>query len=180
MAEHRDSLTFGSSLTRTTRSSATTLNEISNQVRIAETYSPARRYILLVMFCVAQFLDSYNLAALFTADTMVKSMGISEEETAWIVSAYQLTFASFLLIVSGSVRAIPSRIYSFRSFLQSGRISDVYNPSMSRILTCCAQRSLLTPFEQNMRSSEVSVRWESSRSLLASSRARSFSSSCVL
>ena len=117
MADHRDSLTFGSSLTRTTRSSATTLNEITHQVRIAETYSPARRYILLAMFCVAQFLDSYNLAALFTADTMVQSMGITEEESAWIVSAYQLTFASFLLIVSGSVWVILSRIYSFRFIL---------------------------------------------------------------
>ena len=51
------------------------------------------------MLCMAQFLDSFNLSALFTANTMTESMGMSEGDTAWIVSAYQLTFGSFLLIV---------------------------------------------------------------------------------
>ena len=58
-----------------------------------------RRYVLLAMLCMAQFLDSFNLSALFTANTMTESMGMSEGDTAWIVSAYQLTFGSFLLIV---------------------------------------------------------------------------------
>ena len=58
-----------------------------------------RRYALLAMLCMAQFLDSFNLSALFTANTMTESMGMSEGDTAWIVSAYQLTFGSFLLIV---------------------------------------------------------------------------------
>ena len=58
-----------------------------------------RRYALLAMLCMAQFLDSFNLSALFTANTMTESMGMSEGDTAWIVSAYQLTLGSFLLIV---------------------------------------------------------------------------------
>ncbi|PCH34680.1 MFS general substrate transporter, partial [Wolfiporia cocos MD-104 SS10] len=73
-----------------------------------------RRYILLAVFCCAQFLDSFNNSALFSAiPSLVNSLGISESESTWIISAFQLTFASFLLI--------------------SGRISDVYNPKVAFI-----------------------------------------------
>ncbi|KAG1864990.1 major facilitator superfamily domain-containing protein [Suillus subalutaceus] len=71
--------------------------------------SLARRLILLAMFCLAQFLDSFNNSALFSAIPRLEvSMGMTESQSTWIISAFQLTFASFLLI--------------------SGRISDVYNP----------------------------------------------------
>ncbi|KIJ19716.1 hypothetical protein PAXINDRAFT_166798 [Paxillus involutus ATCC 200175] len=71
--------------------------------------SLTRKLVLLSMFCLAQFLDAFNNSALLAAiPALEKSMGITESESVWIISAFQLTFASSLLI--------------------SGRISDVYNP----------------------------------------------------
>ncbi|KAI0776916.1 MFS general substrate transporter [Trametes elegans] len=82
--------------------------------RVPQKYSPARRYVLLLIFCLAQFLDAFNNSALFSAiPSLVISLGMSEAESTWIISAFQLTFASFLLI--------------------SGRISDVYNPKFAFI-----------------------------------------------
>ncbi|PCH34681.1 MFS general substrate transporter [Wolfiporia cocos MD-104 SS10] len=76
--------------------------------RPPQLYTPLRKYSLLVIFCAAQFLDAFNNGALFTAiPSLDVALGISEGEETWIISAFQLTFASFLLI--------------------SGRISDVYN-----------------------------------------------------
>ncbi|KAG1850042.1 major facilitator superfamily domain-containing protein [Suillus tomentosus] len=71
--------------------------------------SLTRKLVLLFMFCLAQFLDAFSNSALFTAIPVLEvSMGMTESQSTWIMSAFQLTFASFLLI--------------------SGRISDVYNP----------------------------------------------------
>ncbi|KAG1842125.1 major facilitator superfamily domain-containing protein [Suillus tomentosus] len=72
-------------------------------------YSRTRRIILLFLFCLAQFLDSFNNSALFSAIPALEvSTGMTESQSTWIISGFQLTFTSFLLI--------------------SGRISDVYNP----------------------------------------------------
>ncbi|KAI0667392.1 MFS general substrate transporter [Trametes maxima] len=82
--------------------------------RVPQKYSPARRYVLLLIFCLAQFLDAFNNSALFSAiPSLVISLGMTQSESTWIISAFQLTFASFLLI--------------------SGRISDVYNPKFAFI-----------------------------------------------
>lgn len=77
--------------------------------RVPQRYSLARRYFLLIIFCLAQFLDAFNNSSLFSAiPSLVIDLNMTESEATWIISAFQLTFASFLLI--------------------SGRISDVYNP----------------------------------------------------
>ncbi|KAI0699504.1 MFS general substrate transporter [Cerioporus squamosus] len=82
--------------------------------RVPQKYSTARRYVLLIIFCLAQFLDAFNNSALFSAiPALVTSLDMNEAESTWIISAFQLTFASFLLI--------------------SGRISDVYNPKFAFI-----------------------------------------------
>ncbi|RPD56812.1 MFS general substrate transporter [Lentinus tigrinus ALCF2SS1-7] len=82
--------------------------------RVPQKYSTARRYVLLLIFCLAQFLDAFNNSALFSAiPALVTSLDMNEAESTWIISAFQLTFASFLLI--------------------SGRISDVYNPKFAFI-----------------------------------------------
>ena len=65
--------------------------------------STLRRYFLLVLFCLAQFMDAFNSCALFAAiPTLTVDLGFEPSEVTWIVSATQLTFASFLLIVSFS------------------------------------------------------------------------------
>ncbi|KAG6372065.1 hypothetical protein JVT61DRAFT_8773 [Boletus reticuloceps] len=59
-----------------------------------------RKLMLLMLFCFAQFLDAFNNSALFPAIPALEvSTGITQSQSAWIISAYQLTFASFLLIV---------------------------------------------------------------------------------
>ena len=62
--------------------------------------SSARRYTLLITFCLAQFLDAFINAALFSAmPSLINSLGFTESETTWVMSAFQLTSASFLLVV---------------------------------------------------------------------------------
>ncbi|KAH7884144.1 major facilitator superfamily domain-containing protein [Phlebopus sp. FC_14] len=85
---------------------------LANDTR--KTLPLARKLVLLIMFCMAQFLEAFNTAALFSAiPALGVSMHITESESVWVFSAFQLTFASFLLI--------------------SGRISDVYNPKIAFI-----------------------------------------------
>lgn len=72
--------------------------------------STTQRYSLLLLFSLANFVDSFNSSGLFSALPELKeTFDMTEGEAVWLISATQLTFASFLLI--------------------SGRISDVYNPS---------------------------------------------------
>lgn len=71
--------------------------------KVPQRYSLARRYVLLIIFCLAQFLDAFNNSALFSAiPSLVEDLGMTQGEATWIISAFQLTFASFLLIVGTS------------------------------------------------------------------------------
>lgn len=73
-------------------------------------YSNVRKISLLVLFCVAQFLDIFNNSSLFSAIPFIAgALRMTSDESTWIVSALQLSFAAFLLV--------------------SGRISDVYSSS---------------------------------------------------
>ena len=66
------------------------------QKRISLTH----KLVLLLIFCFANFLDVFNNGALFPAVPVLESsMGITQSQSAWLISAFQLTFASFLLIV---------------------------------------------------------------------------------
>ncbi|KIJ07997.1 hypothetical protein PAXINDRAFT_173133, partial [Paxillus involutus ATCC 200175] len=72
------------------------------------------RKLVMLMFCLGRSLDAFNNSALFAAIPALEgSMGITESESVSIISAFQLTFAAFLLI--------------------SGRISDVYNPRKQKV-----------------------------------------------
>jgi len=57
---------------------------------------------------------------------MYKSLSFAPSETMWVVSAYQLTFASFLLVVRISVPT--QRHDRTNNIMKCGRISDVYSP----------------------------------------------------
>ncbi|KAI6010694.1 major facilitator superfamily domain-containing protein [Pisolithus orientalis] len=71
-----------------------------------------RRLLLLSLFCLAQFLDAFNMSTVFAAmPALEQSLHVTTSQSVWIVSAYQLTFASTLLV--------------------SGRVSDVYNPKFT-------------------------------------------------
>lgn len=63
--------------------------------------STARKLALLAMFTLAEFLDAFNNSALFPAIPIISTeLKFETTETVWIISAYQLTFAAFLLVVS--------------------------------------------------------------------------------
>ncbi|KAF5378229.1 hypothetical protein D9757_009136 [Collybiopsis confluens] len=74
-----------------------------------------RKIILLIIFCFAQYLDAFNNSALFAAIPPIASdIGISDSNSVWLISAYQLTFAALLLT--------------------TGRISDLYSPKWAFII----------------------------------------------
>lgn len=59
-----------------------------------------RKYVLLVLFCLADFVDVFNISSLFSAIPKIASdLDMNAGESVWIISAVQLTFASFLLAV---------------------------------------------------------------------------------
>ncbi len=62
--------------------------------------SKFRKSILLIAFSFAQFLDVLNISAIFTGipDIALK-LDMAPNESVWLLSAVQLTFASFLLLV---------------------------------------------------------------------------------
>jgi len=63
--------------------------------------SAARKIVLLLLFCLSQFLDTFNTAALFSAiPAIATSTGLNNSQSVWLNSAYQLSFAALLLIVS--------------------------------------------------------------------------------
>lgn len=71
-------------------------------------YSAFRRYLLLLIFCLAQFLDVFNNSALYPAiPSLIEDLHMSQSDATWIISAFQLTFASFLLIVSFAIYLTP-------------------------------------------------------------------------
>ncbi|CAE6446291.1 unnamed protein product [Rhizoctonia solani] len=86
-----------------------------SEITVLANAKPFRKYALLAVFCLGQFLDTMNNSAMFPAIPAVShQVGLTESDSVWLFAAYQATFASFLLI--------------------SGRISDVYSPKPVFIL----------------------------------------------
>ncbi|ODN81015.1 hypothetical protein L202_03116 [Cryptococcus amylolentus CBS 6039] len=71
--------------------------------------SQKRKWTLLFVFSVAQYLDIalYSGGLIFT-DSVAEDLGILYESSTWVITAYTVTFASFLLLW--------------------GRVSDLYSP----------------------------------------------------
>ncbi|KXN81299.1 hypothetical protein AN958_05215 [Leucoagaricus sp. SymC.cos] len=68
-----------------------------------------RKGVVVFFLCLAQFLDTFMNSALFAAIPPIsQDLNISNANSVWLISGYQLTFAALLLI--------------------SGRLSDLYNP----------------------------------------------------
>ncbi|KZV87502.1 MFS general substrate transporter [Exidia glandulosa HHB12029] len=87
---------------------AAALEAGASALDVSKQVTPFRKYLLLSLFCASQFLDSFNVSGILAAiPKMTDELSLTQSEGVWLVSAYQLTFASFLLC--------------------SGRISDIYN-----------------------------------------------------
>ncbi|KAG0233031.1 hypothetical protein BGX31_004971, partial [Mortierella sp. GBA43] len=57
------------------------------------------KWVILVVFCLAQFLDVANLSAVnISLPTIKAELHFSESQLPWIVNAFTLTFGTFLLI----------------------------------------------------------------------------------
>lgn len=80
------------------------LTEKAPEQEVKSHISNLRRYCLLSLFCMAMFLDAYNLTAFITAISILeKRFNLDEDQGSWILSAFQLTYAAFLLVVSHCV-----------------------------------------------------------------------------
>jgi uncharacterized membrane protein len=88
------------SLGKTTSSEKTSAQPASDLESVEPKISTLTKYLLLAMFCLAQFLDAFNVSALFSAiPALTEALKINASEATWLISAFQLTFASFLLVV---------------------------------------------------------------------------------
>lgn len=69
-----------------------------------------RKYLMLFLFCFAEFMDSFIGSALYPAIRVIEEdLHVGPAEITWAFAAYSSTFSAFLLI--------------------SGRLSDVYSAS---------------------------------------------------
>ena len=74
--------------------------------------SRARLNTMLLLFCLAEFMDAFIASCLFPAINAIQQrLDLKPTEVTWAFGAYTVTFAAFLLI--------------------SGRVSDVYSPCAS-------------------------------------------------
>ncbi|KAJ7179684.1 MFS general substrate transporter [Mycena filopes] len=72
--------------------------------------TPGRKGFILFFLCLAQFLDTFMNSALFAAIPPVSvDLNISNADSVWLISGYQLTFAA-LLLVSGRLSDFLSEI----------------------------------------------------------------------
>ncbi|KAF9962077.1 hypothetical protein BGZ72_010683 [Mortierella alpina] len=63
------------------------------------TASKGPKWAILVVFCLAQFLDVANLSAVnISLPTIKAELNFTESQLPWIVNAFTLTFGTFLLI----------------------------------------------------------------------------------
>ncbi|KAH8829787.1 MFS general substrate transporter [Flagelloscypha sp. PMI_526] len=91
-----------------------------------------RRLVLLAVFCLAQFLDVFNVSSLMAAiPSLAVALRMNSSESTWVVSAFQLTFSAFLLV--------------------SGKLSDVFNAKYTFVtgITVLSALSLITGFMDN-------------------------------
>ena len=110
-------------------------SQIPNTESSLKIYSRLRKYSLLGVFCFAQFLDIFNLSAVFAAlPTIANSLHMNSNEPVWTVSALQLTFSAFLLVVSTTPSLIECLFYIF-----SGRVGEY---------VMCIPRNILLLLEQ--------------------------------
>jgi hypothetical protein len=81
------------------------------------TLSTNRKILLAFFLCLAQFLDTVANSSLFAAIPLISvQLGISNPDSVWLISGYQLTFAALLLGVS--VLPTPFIVCSWKTFAE--------------------------------------------------------------
>lgn len=88
------------SLQNHTMSSTPVKLESHSGIDVLNNQSRARKLVLLLVLCFALFLDTFNNSSLFAAiPPIALQLKITNSQSVWLLSAYQLTFAALLLIV---------------------------------------------------------------------------------
>ncbi|EIW68412.1 hypothetical protein TREMEDRAFT_32556 [Tremella mesenterica DSM 1558] len=81
---------------RTDEETLRTVGRVGGQAEIQ--LSQKRKWFLLFIFAVAQYLDIASYSGLFIfTDAILNDLGILYESSSWIITAYSVTFAAFLL-----------------------------------------------------------------------------------
>ncbi|KAH8829092.1 MFS general substrate transporter [Flagelloscypha sp. PMI_526] len=104
----------------------------ATQAESTKQLSSFQKSVLLAVFCLAQFLDYFNATSLLAAiPTLTTVLQMEPSETTWVLSAFQLTFAAFLLV--------------------SGKMSDVFSAKWAFIagVTALGLLCLVTGFMDN-------------------------------
>jgi EmrB/QacA subfamily drug resistance transporter len=77
---------------------ATASPHTSDQAQ-AEGHAPARHALLLALCCLAQFMVILDVSIVNVAlPTIHKSLGFSKTDLQWVINAYTITFAGFLML----------------------------------------------------------------------------------
>ncbi|TFK54595.1 MFS general substrate transporter [Heliocybe sulcata] len=84
---------------RTSSNSHATLSDVSTQLSRIERLRAKFKPIIIAIFAGSMTLDIFNVTGLvFAQSSITEQFGISEAEASWTLSAYSLTFGSFLLL----------------------------------------------------------------------------------
>ncbi|KAJ3284792.1 hypothetical protein HK104_009769 [Borealophlyctis nickersoniae] len=122
----------GNDLEKSATAAPSSYTVTQEAVPISPSVSRLRRYLLLSIFCCAQFLDIFNVSGVIIALTGIgQALQMTISELNWIVNAYALTFAAFLLF--------------------AGRVSDLYGPRLVFVLgfAIVGLGSLISGFSDN-------------------------------
>ncbi|KAF8991548.1 major facilitator superfamily domain-containing protein [Cyathus striatus] len=97
--------------------------------------TPLRKNLILTILCLAQFFDIFNAcAAIVALPTISEELKFSPGTIQWILSAYTLTFAAFML-VAGRIADIvhPKPVFTL-GFLVIGLLSIPVGASVNPIM----------------------------------------------
>ncbi|KAG2358297.1 hypothetical protein BDR07DRAFT_1489640 [Suillus spraguei] len=96
------------------------------------TPSNARRYTLLLIFCITQFLYALTNSTLFSAiPTLVRKLGFTQSQSVWIISGVPVGFCIPSPYGESCLPVADERI--FTTYLRSGKISGIYTPKYTFI-----------------------------------------------
>lgn len=106
-------MSAGSDDAGSTVSPPKTARELAAEAYVRPQLSNGRRYFMLTLFCLGEFMDSFIASCLFPAINDIQSaLDLKPTEISWTFAAYSTTFSAFLLI--------------------SGRVSDIYSSRESK------------------------------------------------
>ncbi|KAF9191781.1 hypothetical protein BGZ50_009153 [Haplosporangium sp. Z 11] len=100
----------------------------------------APKWAILIVFCLAQFLDVANLSAVnISLPTIKAELHFSDSQLPWIVNAFTLTFGTFLLIGGKLGDKYGHKLYFLVGLVWFSIWSLVCGLSNSVILLCVAR-----------------------------------------